>query len=77
VAHGSELKFVFDDLAMAPGVTLQAYWVNFARTGDPNGPGLPAWPRYGGGRAYMQFGPEGLSVGHDLRGPVCSELGRL
>lgn len=32
------------DLAMAR--TIQAYWVNFAKTGDPNGPGLPAWPRY-------------------------------
>jgi len=32
------------DRALAERVS--SYWVNFARTGDPNGKGLPSWPAF-------------------------------
>jgi para-nitrobenzyl esterase len=46
---------------------MNAAWVRFAKTGDPNGPGLPAWPRFGNGKeSYMEFGDQ-ISAKDGLR----------
>jgi para-nitrobenzyl esterase len=38
---------------------MQAYWAAFARTGDPNAPGLPPWPVEDGAARRLVFAPDG------------------
>ena len=46
--------------------TMRAYWIRFAATGDPNGPGLPAWPAFEpGSDGYLELG-DAVSAGHGL-----------
>jgi len=45
------------------GRIISAYIVNFARTGDPNGTGLPRWPRYAkASDEIMDFAENGKAV---------------
>jgi para-nitrobenzyl esterase len=52
--HGAEMAYVFGNLDtrlgppsaadLALSQRMSSYWVNFAKTSDPNGPDLPSWP---------------------------------
>jgi para-nitrobenzyl esterase len=73
--HGGEISFVFGTLStggfgpqpppptaqdQAVARMAQSYWVNFAKTGDPNGAGLPVWPRHDPSKdSIFEFRPDG------------------
>jgi len=65
-------KFVELDFKLAD--LIESYWTNFARTGNPNGEGLPEWPEYDGSQAFIEFRQDGQVVRNTggLRTPQCN-----
>ena len=69
--HSAELVYVFNNLDSVKrpwtesdrklADTMSSYWVNFAKSGDPNHAGLPEWPAFGATPA------RGLELGAEIK----------
>jgi len=81
-AHSDEMPLVFQQFGLpgrpqenasdrAMSEIIVNYWTNFAKSGDPNGPGLPDWPAYSNAR------PQAMHFLADTAhaGPVVDEEG--
>ena len=76
--HSGDLAYAFDNVGLV-GVGWNArdhelsdqmsqYWVNFAKTGDPNGDGLPLWPKYDReGEPVIEFATFGTAAASKIR----------
>ena len=81
--HSDDIEYVFGTLDTRPGWTVRpedrklsdemmSYWTNFARSGDPNGTGLPVWPKLGADDALIHLndpitaGPDTLRARYEF-----------
>ena len=85
--HADEIGYVFGGgpMGVPPGAPppprtaaddvliqqFQGYWTNFAKTGDPNGPGLPRWP------AFTQASPQVMNIAPTQPRPEPANMGEL
>ncbi len=83
--HGRELQFIFGAEGV-PGAgmfsrhdrevaaRMRAYWINFAKSGDPNGPDLPRWDAAAGGDRLLLITNDRMASKDD---PWSGRLDRL
>ena len=83
--HGRELQFIFG-VEGVPGAgmltrrdrevatRMRAYWINFAKSGDPNGPDLPRWDAASDGDRLLLITNDRIASGDD---PWSDRLDRL
>lgn len=74
-SHGMEMPYVFDHLDQHAlpwtladrrlASVMSTYWTNFAKSGSPNGAGLPTWP------AFTESNPQAMLLGEIVApGPI-------
>jgi para-nitrobenzyl esterase len=79
-SHGAEIPLVFDNLHGSGAIKaatdaddkmadrVSAYWVRFAKTGNPNPPGREEWPAYDQKTdRLLEFGNDGVAVRANFR----------
>ena len=81
--HGAEIPFVFGTRTDPPisedalAAAMMGYWTRFARTGDPDGGGAPAWPAYDPATdSYLELDTT-ISARSGLRAAACDLLDTL
>ncbi|MGZ4049393.1 MAG: carboxylesterase family protein, partial [Bacteroidia bacterium] len=72
--HTAEVPYAYDNLQFVNrpwqpvdhelATIMSTYWANFARTGNPNGNGLPVWDEYDPGKKIMLLNekPETITI---------------
>lgn len=83
-SHGAELRYVFGHLDQEPWAwssfdrkladTMASYWTNFAKRGDPNGPGLPSWPAFNADQEQVLHLREPITIGGVVNRPALNVL---
>jgi para-nitrobenzyl esterase len=72
-AHSAEIQYAMGNLDLdnrytwepddrKVSETMQGFFVNFIKTGNPNGPGLPNWPAYDASTNYMRMRIDAVSA---------------
>jgi para-nitrobenzyl esterase len=86
--HSLELPYVFGTLQQPSwnwlpfgpadlklGELMREYWTNFAKTGNPNGTGLPGWAAFDAStQIVMEFGADGRASSWPRSKPAFCDL---
>lgn len=79
--HTGEVPYAYNNLKFVDrpwepadrklAATMSSYWINFIKTGNPNGAGLPQWP------AYHQAEKQVMLLGAEQQAAVLPDAARL